>query len=125
MNNITLTNVQNVRQMILEKECLDKPFIPTIQNVTGIITDQDHFPYTRWFRGRYYCDKPIVAEREAGYRTRHDYCYETNKCCTSIHNKPEICFQSPCSVVFPCNPCINNPQKIGLYSNTSCINLYR
>jgi len=125
---ITIQNIDNVREMIRQKECMDKPFWATSQTVTSVITDYDHFPYKRWFRGRYYCDKPIVAEREAGYRKRHDGCYSINKCCSSINDDPpQVCFQAPCSIVYPCNECdpASNPLKDKLYAYKTCINLYR
>jgi len=127
-NDITMKNVALVRDMIKQKECLDKPFWATSHNITGVVTDYDHFPYTRWFRGKYCCDDPIVAEREAGYRTRHDSCYSINKCCSSIDDDPpRVCFQDACSIIYPCNPCnpSDNPVKDRLYPTRKCFNIYR
>jgi len=127
-NAIINKNITLVRDMINQKKCLDKPFFATSQNITGVVTDYDHFPYTRWYRGRYLSEVPIVAEREAGYRTRHDACYGINKCCSSdLEDKPNVCFQDACSTIFPCNPCDpnDNPIKDRLYPYKKCFNLYR
>ena len=126
-NDITVKNINLVREMIEKKECLDKPFFATSKYIEGIITDYDHFPYTRYFRGRYNYDKPIVSEREAGYRVRHDN--NINKTCSYVidDDKPNVCFQDACSVVFPCNPynALENPVKDGLYPTKKCFNIYR
>ena len=97
-------NVANVRAQILRKE-LSTPYHATVEQAGGVLTDYDTFPYPRWFRGVYYSKDPIVAEREAGWRPRHDNCYKVmippND---GIIPYPNHCFESACSTVFPCYP---------------------
>lgn len=77
---INNNNVDRVRKMIYEKEFNCKPFYATIGNSESIVTDYDVFPYPRWFRGVYNSDRPVVAEREAGFRQRNDNCYRNINC---------------------------------------------
>ena len=70
-----MENVHNIRSQIYRK-LEDRPYIAPGNAVSEVYTDQDSFPYTRWYRGiAHYHDKPVVAEREAGYRPRKDQCY--------------------------------------------------
>ena len=97
-------NVHNVRQQILLKQG-SRPFLATENEGAGVLTDYDSFPYPRWFRGVYYSQNPIVAEREAGYRPRHDDCYNFKTCPGGEKpDYPNHCFSAPCSTVYPCYP---------------------
>ena len=121
-------NVENVRRMIKQKEDCSKPFYATACNTSSVITDFDVFPYPRFFRGRYDSDKPIVMEREAGYRNRRDECYRTVQCKgDDLKEYPNHCFEVACSTVFPCNPkdTIHSPLVYELYPYNSCVNIYR
>ena len=37
------------------------------------VTDMNVFPYNRFFRGKYYSDKPIVFNREAGITLQYHH----------------------------------------------------
>lgn len=65
------------------------------------ITDMDHFPYKRFHRGVNNFSKPIVFERNAGWRSRRDYLYKEYKS-TDKNSYPNHHFQSACSTVVPC-----------------------
>ena len=100
-----MSNITRVRDQIDQKK-RDLPHRATITTVTGSLTDYDTFPYPRYYRGNPSSDVPIVAERETGWRPRHDTCY-------SVINPPDMekyplypnnCFQTACSTVFPCYP---------------------
>ena len=96
-------NEQNIQKLIYKKE-KSTPFYGSIQqnNSTSneVITDYDNFPYTRWYRGRPDFIQPIVAEREAGFRTIENRCY-TDPICKKKEESSYTCFQKPCSTVIP------------------------
>jgi hypothetical protein len=99
-NSINTQNIQHVREQIARKKG-DNPYLATIEQSAQVLTDYDTFPYPRWFRGIPQFVNPIVAEREAGWRTRHDTCYEVRH--PPCHMRyPDHCFQPACSTVFPC-----------------------
>lgn len=41
---------------------------PQGKQIKTTLTDMDHFPYRRFFRGVYYESEPVIFGREAGYR---------------------------------------------------------
>lgn len=104
MNNnlINTINVDAVRDQIARKLNYSTPFYATIQNATATITDQDQFPYQRYFRGVHNQHQPTVFEREAGWRPRNDNCYK--QILTPTYYRPEFCWEGPCTTVYPCDP---------------------
>lgn len=94
-------NIENIRAQINQKQSY-YPYFGTEQSAKTTITDMDHFPYSRYFRGVSYFPEPIVMEREAGYRITNNSCYEMN-CCVK-EEKPQYCWGLPCSVVLPSTP---------------------
>jgi hypothetical protein len=102
-------NVQSVREQILHKNS-NIPYFATGSTVKNVVTDMDHFPYTRWFRGIHDFPEPIVAEREAGYRKPENRAYAAR-----IPIEPDepnrLCFQPACSTVYPCYADEKRPQK--------------
>lgn len=122
-------NIDNVRMQINMKN-LSMPYHATVKQSAGVLTDYDTFPYPRWYRGVYYSPVPIVSEREAGWRPRRDNCYRMNKPCdNSTISYPNHCFESACSVVYPCYPEYVNKfleqQQLEVLLNKSCISQYR
>ena len=101
--NRTTDNVKFVRQQIQRKLNYNLPYYASGVLVNNAITDLDHFPYTRYYRGVYYEDKPVVFEREAGFRNRHDLAYTPYKF-TLPTPPPSNCWESACSIVYPCYP---------------------
>lgn len=101
-NRITSTNIDVVRNEI-QKKISPHPYFANGKIVSNVITDMDHHPYTRWYRGVYYYPDPIVMEREAGYRNIRNDCYtvQTPKIKDPV---PKHCWQPPVSTVFPCIP---------------------
>ena len=71
---INYININNVREQIKRKK-QSKPYYATTRQSSAVITDYDTFPYPRYFRGIPQSYSPIVAEREAGWRPRHDDAY--------------------------------------------------
>jgi hypothetical protein len=121
------SSVENVRRQIEAKQCY-KPFYGLADYAPRVITDYDHFPYTRRFRGVYYSPDPIVMEREAGWRQRQDGCYETY-CPGTPMPKPNHCFEGSCSLVTPCYPAelrrYADKQALDLQIDRACIVQYR
>ena len=96
-----MSNIKFVRNQISDKNG-DTPHFGTINNATSVVTDMDHFPYTRFYRGVYNSPNPIVFEREAGWRPQRNDCYNTKCNAKSVY--PDHCFEAPCSTVYPCYP---------------------
>lgn len=95
----TRKNVNIVREQISQK-IGRQPFLPSGQAVNLSVTDQDTFPYPRYYRGVYGMSEPVIYEREAGWRQRHDECYEPTR--VSNMSVPQYCWQNACSTVLPC-----------------------
>jgi len=74
---LTDNNVMNVREQINKKKAMN-PYFATADDIVGVVTDQDVFPYQRMFRGIPESSAPIVYERETGWRDRHDDAYRSN-----------------------------------------------
>lgn len=84
--NQEIKNIEIIKEQINLKN-QDFPYYGTIETVKNVITDRDHFPYSRFWR------KDHFVEREAGWRYR-----KTPK--TEKFVKPELSFlnfNSPCS----------------------------
>lgn len=61
------------------------------------------FPSSQWYKGRALSSEPLVADREAGWNPKNTYKpkdVKTNTDSEELNHR--ICFQSPCSVVYPC-----------------------
>lgn len=112
---ITNNNISKVQSYIAMKK-QSTPYYATSEEASNIVTDYDSFPYTRWFRGVYNSERPIIAEREAGWRVRNDSCYDYKPNKDKSQN-PDHCFEYPCSTVFPCK---NTKEYV-----PECINYYR
>jgi len=93
-----------------------------------VVTDMDHFPYTRYFRGRYESSQPIVFDREAGWRPVNDACYK-GSCDARPLPYPTHCFEAPCSTVYPCYPQylqkFSDREALNVQLNRECIVQYR
>jgi hypothetical protein len=94
----------------------------------SVITDMDHFPYTRFFRGVYNSTNPVVLEREAGWRPRRNACYSVNYC-NDKGPYPNHCFETACSTVYPCHPetlqRYSDREALLVQLNKNCIVQYR
>lgn len=69
-----------------------------------IETDMDVFPYTRFYRGIPESPYPIIHPRTAGWRPRHDKCYNTPILKDEKTYYPNHCFQGPPTTTYPCYP---------------------
>lgn len=122
---LTFNNVRNVRDQMYYKLDYNEPFYATPEMVLKTIEDQDHFPYTRYFRGIYNKDTPTVYEREAGWRPRYDGCYRKQNFLEPV-DEPNHCFEAPCSVVYPCFPAYirsyKDKEELDVFLNRVCVN---
>lgn len=66
-------------------------------------SDVDSFPYTRFYRGDYRSDKPVIFDRKPGWNPRCDKRYEKIQERVDIVY-PNHCFQGPVTTVYPCMP---------------------
>jgi len=120
-------SIESVRRKIRQKTS-HNPSFSTNKTVLNVVTDYDHHPYGRWFRGVYYFPDPIIAEREAGWRPLRDSCYDLN-----IPFQPEqeinLCFEPACSTTFPCVPEVaqryTDLQTLNKLVNKDCLVQYR
>ena len=118
-------SIESLRREI-ERKNSSLPYYANINTVKHIITDYDHHPYTRWFRGVYYYPEPVIAEREAGWRPQEQQCYDLIIPGHELE-KPHHCFQAACSTTFLCNPVLSGKE----YENNAelfsrhCIVQYR
>jgi len=119
-------SIESVRQQIAKK--ISKPYFANNQTVDNVITDMDHHPYSRWFRGVYYYPDPIIMEREAGWRPRQDACYEVIAPYQRTPD-PQHCFEAPCTTTFPCYPKYltkyADREALDVMINNACIPQYR
>lgn len=120
-------NVQNVqRQIAIKKGC--SPYLATVNQASQVVTDYDTFPYPRYFRGVPESTVPIVAEREAVWRPRHDSCYKVLEPPGQIRY-PNHCYETACSTTLPCYPNQLNRyadrEALNVMLNDACIAQYR
>lgn len=110
-------NVNNVRVQIAKKKGYS-PYLATTEQAVQVLTDYDTFPYPRYFRGIPESSQPIVSEREAGWRPRHDDCYRVLTPLNIRNNYPNHCFQGSCSYTHPCYPEYMEKQSDRAFLNT-------
>jgi hypothetical protein len=124
---ITLENVKNIRSQILRKQNY-KPYSATLNTGSIVLTDYDHFPYQRYYRGIPNSDRPIVAEREAGWRPIYNRCYKDDQKIDEISNN-NFCFETACSTVYPCHPDYlakyADRDSLNVMLNNECVSQYR
>jgi hypothetical protein len=119
-------NINSIRRQIFQKQG-SEPFFASINDAESIVTDMDHFPYTRFFRGVYSSTDPVVFEREAGWRPIRNSCYKSS--CDTKSQYPIHCFENSCSFVSRCHPKLLNRYSdrdaLNIQSNNACIVQYR
>lgn len=83
-----LTNLadSSLATQIARFQDFSKPGLATANLVRYSLTDADHFPYTRRFRGApTFCD-PRILDRSAGFRPRQDAAYASASLNTGVAN---------------------------------------
>jgi hypothetical protein len=118
---IVKSNVNVIRDQIAAKVSAS-PFFASQNAAPLTVTDMDTFPYPRHYRGIYQLSEPVVFEREAGWRQRHDVCY------TPLYeytpSNPQYCWQVPCSTVFPCRKAMS-PEALAVAQEYNCVPISR
>jgi hypothetical protein len=120
-------SIESVRLAIARKTSTT-PYFATNNTIRNSVTDMDHQPYQRFFRGVYYYPEPIIFEREAGYRPINNECYNivADK---NIDEEPDHCFEVACSTIFPCRPNYlkkyADKDRLEVMLNRACIPQYR
>lgn len=118
-----MANEDFVRSQIRNKMQYARPYYATNRTVGHVITDFDDFPYNRWYRGVYEKDRPVIIEREAGYRFVENDCYITRQ--NTKVEYPRHCFEAPCSTVYPCIPeqfkKFADAEAMNVMLNRSCV----
>lgn len=85
-------------------------------------TDMDHFPYSRFYRGIYDCDRPRVMDREAGFRRLRPQAYAPYTPDAPPPPPPYSgCFQIACSTILPCVP--NTSAPLYKASGSNCVTI--
>lgn len=92
-----------IQECIRLKNIPGRPYNSYADDVMKIATDVDHFPYTRFYRGKYNDTNPHIWEREAGYHVLQPQDYQRHL----TYQIPEFSLpmQIPCSTVIPPNSC--------------------
>ena len=120
-------NIAAVKSQITAKQSNYTHF-GTLNEAEQTLTDFDHFPYTRFYRGVYHSSDPVVIEREAGWRPQRNQCYTPN-CCNEIPIYPNHCFETACSTTFPCYPPASSKYSshdaLAVQLNKACTVQYR
>ena len=118
-----MANEDNVYRNILRKTDYGKSFYATNRTVGNVITDFDDFAYDRYYRGVYQTDKPVLMEREAGYRRVSNNCYRYVSSYKPEY--PKHCFEAPCSTIYPCYPeylrRYADKEQLDLFLNRKCV----
>lgn len=124
---INTDSINTIQTQIFRKTS-SNPYFATGSTISSVVTDMDHHPYTRWFRGVYYYPEPIIMEREAGFRSLRNSCYDIN-IPPKKDEEPSHCYEGPCSTTYPCYPKYlakySDRQALDLQINNSCIPQYR
>jgi hypothetical protein len=97
------------QQILLKKSFY--PYQPDAGIIRDCVTDMDHFPYTRFYRGEYQSDKPVIYGREAGYHPVRPI-RRRDEIVLSQEPEWDIFFQNPCSTLLP---------KKGVEKPTECV----
>jgi len=94
-----MENLNYIKNRIVTKKKL-YPYLARKEEILNVITDMDHTPYSRFFRGSYKCSEPIIFEREAGWRPLKNELYEDIR---FYKEEPvNICFEYPCTTTLRC-----------------------
>ena len=108
-------NIKLIQEEIRKKNGT-QPYY-TDYTIYGIMNDHDTFPYNKFYRGDVTSASPHVYERTAGWTPRKPLTPVAHVSAT----KPNVCFQSSCSIVYPCYSEGNNYYML----NKACVDMKR
>lgn len=122
----TENNIEYIQRQIDKK--ISGPYMANNMTAKRIVTDMDHHPYTRWFRGVYYYHHPVIMEREAGWRPLENSCYNM-VIPVEKDKQPSHCYSPACSTIFPCfrnnSSRFSDMEKRDNFINDQCVVQYR
>lgn len=130
MDKLQEMNLKSISEQIQKKKS-SVPYIANNSQIKYSVTDMDHFPYTRYFRGEYLSDLPIICGRDAGWRPRYDNCYKNPQPISDPASVIKInhCFSGPCTTIYPCNKetlnTLSEQHRSSIELNNACIMSYR
>jgi hypothetical protein len=124
-DSVTDNNIMFVRSQIAQKINYNMPYYARTNEVNQCITDMDSFPYKRFYRGQADKSYPIVFDRAAGWRPRFDQENSATPYLVAPSQKPDYCFEAPCSTVYPCYPQFSkkygDAAAMAVQLNRSCV----
>ena len=106
-------NIDHIKKQIVLKNSSNPYYVN--QSIYTVRNEYDEFPYPRWYKGVAESVKPTIADREAGWIPKRIKAPIKQQ----PQPLPETCFQSACSVIYPCYAQDNSY----LYLNKACVNL--
>lgn len=62
-----------ILQQMMAMKNTTEPYFVKGKDIKLMLTDMDHFPYRRFFRGVYNDPEPVIHSRFAGYRPYIEY----------------------------------------------------
>jgi hypothetical protein len=91
-------NEKFIKQQIEKVKNYNTPYYSSTDNIKGVVTEIEGFPYKQHYRGEYNNTDPVIFEREAGFRERFDekYSYSPR---IIVKSKPNYEWQQACSSV--------------------------
>jgi hypothetical protein len=123
--------MDHIQQAIYAKNNSTTPRFGTVTELQKNITDMDHFPYTRFYRGRVGDPNPVIIDREFGWHPTEN-CYTKPSGYAKIDDNckvpsayPNHCFQGACTVTYPCHPKGLSSRAREIAINGHCIVQYR
>lgn len=94
-----MTNEEWIAKQIHIKNMYASPYESRASDVQQVVTDVDHFPYTRFYRGAYNDTSPRIWEREAGFHSLQNASYVKEATFNvTPHRGPT---QIPCGTILP------------------------
>ena len=109
-----MNNIQQIIQEEIRKKNSYQPYF-TNYAIYSVMNDHDIFPYDKFFRGDAKSTNPVVYERTAGWTPKKE---KVNQPLIPVE-KPNHCFQGPCSIIYPCYATESNNYY---FLNKACIN---
>jgi hypothetical protein len=99
-----MENREWIAKQIHLKNMYAYPYQSLGNDVKHVVTDVDHFPYTRFYRGVFDDTQPHLWEREAGYHPLQNKQYKDHVVYVKTHEATPHT-QVACSTIFPRKHC--------------------
>jgi hypothetical protein len=105
LDETAVQNIKNVRKMIDRKVGIlgQQNFYVKENEIKGVFSDVDQMPYTRLYRGDPFTNEAVTWSGDSGFKPRMNGFYKP-LVEGPMSNSDPLCFQTPCSTVYPCYP---------------------